>query len=345
VDPDSEPVREPTGGWPTIADYWPDAPHRMSPAPDYYDDTGRAEPPPSPPPGRVFAPAPPPRRARLRLLLGALAIVVLLGGGVLALGRVLMRDDGAAPITAGRDAVPPLSPAPIEAAPPSPPVSIAPEDPPPAPAGTSPSSKPKPKPTTAPAAALPFAAGTFELADNVAEINVTFASLGTDPVRVTVPDGSELEPRLSRDGSTVRLNAKDDGGNGTGRLDVRLNRRITWSLRMNGGAREQNFDLADGRLRRIDLNGGVATVVMALPVGSETLPIRMTGGVNTWTVTTARRVPVRVLLRDGGGQVVLNGDRTGALDRDTRLRDRRGDGGGLDIDAVAGLGTLIVASA
>jgi hypothetical protein len=58
-------------------------------------------------------------------------------------------------------------------------------------------------------------------------------------------------------------------------------------------------------------------------------------------------VPVKALLRDGGGKVILNGDRTDGIDRDTTLRDGGGDNdsGGLGIDAVAGLGTLIVAPA
>src|SRR3712207_8444269 len=32
------PLREPTGSWPRIADYWPDAPHRMSPPADVNPD-------------------------------------------------------------------------------------------------------------------------------------------------------------------------------------------------------------------------------------------------------------------------------------------------------------------
>jgi hypothetical protein len=54
------------------------------------------------------------------------------------------------------------------------------------------------------------------------------------------------------------------------------------------------------------------------------------------------------LLRDGGGLAVLNGDQTEGIDRNTRLRgdgDDKVESGGLDIDAVAGLGTLIVAPA
>jgi hypothetical protein len=117
---------------------------------------------------------------------------------------------------------------------------------------------------------------------------------------------------------------------------------------MSGGMREGNFSLASGMIRRIDLNGGAASFTMKLPTPGETLPIRMTGGVNRWTITTAKRVPVKVLLRDGAGDVVLNGDRTRGIDKNTVLSadgERGIESGGLGIDAVAGLGTLIVAPA
>src|SRR4029453_953202 len=78
----------------------------------------------------------------------------------------------------------------------------------------------------------PFSSGTFELVSDVTVINVTVAALGADPVRVPAPDGSGLKPKLSRDGSTVRLSAQEVDTDGSGRLDVRLNNKITWSLRM-----------------------------------------------------------------------------------------------------------------
>jgi hypothetical protein len=207
---------------------------------------------------------------------------------------------------------------------------------------------PTPSAAATSAATLPFSSGTFELVSDVAELNVSIAPLGADPVRITVPGGSGLQARLSRDGSTVRLTAKVTDDQGSGRVDVRLNSKVTWSLKMSGGMREGNFSLASGMIRRIDLNGGAASFTMKLPTPGETLPIRMTGGVNRWTITTAKRVPVKVLLRDGAGDVVLNGDRTRGIDKNTVLSadgERGIESGGLGIDAVAGLGTLIVAPA
>jgi len=333
-----------TAEWPHISDYWPDAPHRMSPRADYYPDSGdqaTAAPPAydeTPQPDRLISPPPPPARKGLRLLLGALAVLVFLGGSVVVLARLVLRDDAT---TASATPSPPAAAA--EPAP-SPPVSIATS---PAPPATAAANSPPQTVTIAPPATLPFTSGSFELASDVAVLNVSVAAIGTDPVRVSTPDGSGLKTRLTRDGSSVKLTAQVVDKNGSGQVDVQLNSKVTWSLRMTSGAREENFALAKAWLRRIDLIGGVARITMALPTPDETLPIRMTGGVNTWKISTPVRVPVQVLLRDGGGKVTLNGDEADGIKRNTTLRAGGGtnDSGGLGIDAVAGLGTLIVAPA
>jgi hypothetical protein len=338
-----------TGEWPRISDYWPDAPHRMGPRADYYpgDDPAPVTAPPAYPmpaqPSRLISPPPPPARKGLRILLGVVAIVVFLGGSVVVLGRMVLRNDETSvaasdpPATATTEA-----PTPAE---PNPPVSVVPQAPPS-------TAAPKPSATSAPATAgpdpqPPFSSGTFELVSDVAVLNVSIGAIGADPVRVSAPDGSGIKPALTRDGSTVRLTAKVSAGSaGTEPITVRLNSKITWSVRMTGGVRAADFALADGLVRRVDLIGGAARIDMELPTPDETLPIRMIGGVNTWTITTEDEVPVKALLRDGGGSVTLNGDRTRGIDRNTRLSaDGAGDveSGGLDIDAVAGLGTLIVA--
>ncbi|WP_433360471.1 hypothetical protein ACQPZX_26785 [Actinoplanes sp. CA-142083] len=349
----------PTGEWPRIADYWPDAPHRMGPQADYYPGDGPAEATAPEPhgnapyanepyttetqPSRLISPPPPPARKGLRFLLGVLAVTVFLGGSVIVLGRMVLRNDET---SVAVNTPPAAGTTPPATAGTNPPVSVEPQAPPTA--SAEPSSPATTKPATA-AADPPFSSGTFELGSDVAVLNVSVAAIGADPVRVSAPDGSGIKPELDRDGSTVRLTATvAEGSEGTEPITVRLNSKITWSVRMTGGVRNAKFSLANGWVRRIDLNGGAARIDMSLPTSGETLPIRMTGGVNTWNITTAKEVPVKVLLRDGGGQVTLNGDRTRGIDRDTRLRADGADdveSGGLDIDAVAGLGTLIVAPA
>jgi len=325
----------PTGSLPRIADYWPDAPHRMQPEADYYPDSvedSRPVTPAYPSPPRVIGAPPQPRRRRgLRIVLAMLAVLVFLGGAVLVLARMVLGSAGPAPVTTA-------APEPVIAAPaPSAPVSIAPAPTDPPPATTAP---PPPAPTVA---ALPFTSGSFELAGDVTELTVSIADLGTDPIRATTAAGSGLKLRTTVGDGVAKLSA-DPAGKGNGRVEVRLNKKVTWSVRMSGGVRDGTFTLTGGSIRRIDLTGGAARLTMTLPTPGETLPIRMSGGVNTWRITTATEVPVTVLLRKGAGEVALNGHRTRNIKRDTRVRDGNG-GGGLDIDAVAGLGTLTVAPA
>ncbi|GAA2656221.1 hypothetical protein [Paractinoplanes durhamensis] len=329
--------------WPRISDYWPDAPHRMGPAADWYPDgdetAGAASPPYTQEPDlpQLISPPPRPRRGGLRFFLAALAAVVFLGGSVLVLARMVLRNDASpeAAVTAQPTAALPADPQ-------NPPVSVQPA-PDPSAVTSAPSAAAS---TSAPAAALPFTSGTFELTGNVVELNVTIAALGTDAVQVSTPDGSGLDPKVAIDGDTLKVNANPDGSKGNGRLDVKLNGKVTWALRMSGGMTTGNFALGNAKLRRIDLNGGANRFQMSLPTPDETLPIRMTGGVGTWEITTADKVPLSVLLRQGAGEVQLNGNRVRNIKRNTNVRADGGAGvesGGLGIDAVAGLGTLTVA--
>jgi hypothetical protein len=236
---------------------------------------------------------------------------------------------GAEPVTSA-------SPQPAIAAPaPSAPVSIE-------PAPTGPPATTAPPPTTA---ALPFTSGGFELVGDVTELTVSIADLGTDPIRATTPAGSGLKLRTTVGDGVAKLFADPTGAKGGGRVDVRLNRQVTWSVRMTGGVRDGTFVLTGGSIRRIDLTGGAARLTMTLGTPEETLPIRMTGGVNTWRITTATEVPVSVLLRQGAGEVTLNGHRTRNIKRNTNVRDGAVGNGGVGIDCVAGVGTLTVASA
>lgn len=347
--PVPNPRPESTGSLPNISDYWPDAPHRMGPAADWYPDGTEPAETASPPyagepqPSLLISPPPRPPRRGLRLFLAVLAALVFLGGSVLVLARMVLRDDP--PPQAGVTAAPvPEQPDGGVPADQNPPVSV---EPAPSPTASAPAATTAP--TSAPAAtsaapaALPFTSGTFELTDNVVELNVTIGDLGTDAVRFSSPAGSGLRPRLSVAGGTAKLDPNADGSKGSGRLDVRLNSKVTWAIKMTGGVTRATWDLADARLRRVDLGGGASRLTMVLGKLGDRLPIRMSGGVNTWQITTADRVPVSVLLRDGGGKVVLFGRTTDGVSRNTRLTDGSGDGG-LDIDAVAGLGTLTVAA-
>nr|WP_221375348.1 hypothetical protein [Actinoplanes polyasparticus] len=198
-------------------------------------------------------------------------------------------------------------------------------------------------PTTPVAGAAPaFTAGTFDLVSNVTELNLTLGRPAGGPIRASTPPGSGITPATSVDGTEVRLTARPTGAPGPGRLDVLLDERITWTIRMNGGVHAATFVLTGGMVRAVDLTGGADTVYLALPDAARALPIRMSGGVREWSIQTEGEVPVRVQARSGAGVVSLYGRRESGIARNTTLT--AGDGSGLEVTAAAGFGSLAVSS-
>ncbi|AGL16793.1 hypothetical protein [Actinoplanes sp. N902-109] len=331
----SAPDQSPSGPvLPDIAAYWPDAPHRMGPAADRYEDPAaepvradaglftRIAPVPAPAPAGRPAPLaePPRRRRRTPALLGAGSAVLLLVGA----GLVLARRDA--------DPAPPRAAAPPPAATAVPPAAS------PSPATGSPRST-----TTGPAA--PPAALEFELVDDTTRLSVRTAALGADKFRVSTPPDAGITARAALTGGVVRLTVGPGGSPGSGRVDVQLSDRVTWRLRMTGGVERASFDMGRGTVSRIDLTGGAATIDLTLDQQRATVPVRMTGGVHEWRIRTGQVAPARVAVRRGAGDVILYDRRRSEIRKGTTLRS--GDIAqtpGLDIDAVGGIGTLTIAS-
>ena len=324
--------------WPNIADYWPDAPQRMGPPADVHEDPAAAPTRIAPAlPEEVLRPLPAEpaggarsRRRRVRPLLGAAAaVLVLLGGGAVAYRKVADRNT-----STGAKSVPPpvVTSAPARSGSPAPIV----VQPPPSPAGsTRPSSSPSPTATVP-------ATGTFWLVDDVSEISVSMARVNGGIARVGVPDGSDAVPRATAKGNTIRLAVGSRHRGGSTQIAVQLDNRISWAIRLGGGARRMTLDLRGALLRSVSFEQGVARIDLTLPRLSSTLPIRMADGVHDWRIRTDGEVAVDVLARHGGGKVVVYGRDRGPLGRGERLRvDGRA---GIDVDAVGGFGTLTVAA-
>ncbi|WP_250029447.1 hypothetical protein [Paractinoplanes maris] len=300
--------------FPRIADYWPD-PARIPDTPE----------------------KPGPSRRRTRLIAGAAGALLVLGVGAFALTRLTGDEDPAPTPTAAAD------PGIIVGVTPNPPVSIA-----PAPTSAAPTT-PSPAPSSSPPAAPPgppFAAGTFVLASDLTELNVTLGRPARNGVaRVASPDGSGVIPDARLDGTSLELTAKpDDDEDGSGRVDVVLDDRITWTVRMEGGVKRGMFAMAGGRVRDFYFEGGADRLELTLPRQQRQIEIRMAGGVRRWHIGTEGEFRIKVKLRKGAGEVDLNGDRDKGVDRGETLRARGSDddSGGLRIEAVAGIGSLSV---
>ncbi|MEV8504046.1 hypothetical protein AB0368_04330 [Actinoplanes sp. NPDC051475] len=181
-------------------------------------------------------------------------------------------------------------------------------------------------------------AAALELVDGAKTVTLRTADLGDDLYRISTPAGA---PRADeRDGKVrVRLDGTPEA------VDVALNTRVRWDLRVAGGAQLSTIDLTGARVGGVDLSGGASRINLTLPEPDGTLSVRMSGGVSLFDVRTAGSAPVRVRLGSGASQVVLDGrtHRGVAAGRTFTPPSWAGTTDRVDVDAVAGLSALTVA--
>ncbi|MEE3922303.1 hypothetical protein V2I01_40530 [Micromonospora sp. BRA006-A] len=105
----------------------------------------------------------------------------------------------------------------------------------------------------------------FELVDGLTRLTLRADDLGDDLYRIGAPDGSGVTPRPQLVGDRVRLRIEENGRPGPAAVEVVLNSRVTWRLRLIGGVSEQRLDLGEARLAGIDLVGGASRTRLLLP--------------------------------------------------------------------------------
>ena len=300
---------------PNIADYWPDAPHRSG---NRWE--GVLPVPPGAPAPRMQGdrPTPPDRRWLQRpvLVTGAVALSVVFGTVLAA--RPLADSE----IRQQQQAALPPSPVALEpqfAAPPKPPPLLL-----------------SPVPSLPPSVP-PVRTARLEFVSGVTALTVRTVDLGGDNFLVTSPDGSPLEVGTTFADGVLRVDVTKT----TGSVEVRLSERIVWHLQLAAGVKSALFDTTSGTVSRIDLDGGAERIDLVLGRLAGVVGVRMTGGVGTWTIRTAGQVPARVTVGDGAGNVTVYDDRRGGTGGGTVIRSGDlGSGPGLDVEAVAGMGSL-----
>ncbi|WP_432906794.1 hypothetical protein ACQP1S_13600 [Micromonospora matsumotoense] len=185
---------------------------------------------------------------------------------------------------------------------------------------------------------------TFELMDGVTSFRLRTDDLGADLYRISSPADAGLTPRPEVSGDRVQLRVTRRDKAGRGVVDVVLNSRLTWRLRLIGGVSDHVLDLTGARLSGLELIGGAARVDLRLPPTTGTRTVRMTGGVNQFVIRAPDGPPVRVRASAGAGSVVWYGDRRDGLARGATVGspdwDRSPDR--LYLDLVAGANTVTV---
>jgi hypothetical protein len=229
---------------------------------------------------------------------------------------------------------------------------------------TAPRASPAPTtaPATAPATARPSPAadrhsisapvngrrtGTFELVSNATAVNLRAAALGGDLYRISTPAAGTAVPRVSTGDAGIRLFLEHTTKGADTTVDVVLNSRVRWNLLITGGVRDSVLNLSGTAVGRVDLNGGTTRTDLTLPDPDGTMRVRMTGGANRLRVFTAGLVPARVRIRQGAGKVVFDGHTDNGVARGSVFASPgfAGSTDRIDVDAVAGAGTLTLGPA
>jgi hypothetical protein len=313
---------------PSISDYWPDAPHRMGPEADTFENRvpdntascpGRAKPVQG---ARDTVPiVVKPRDKAYGKMVGRgvfalLAVVLLAAGGVL-----FQRFNQRA--TSSSQALPPPTTATSSAAPgPAQPIG---------------------NERTAPLGGLEKA--TFEMVTDTSNLTLRVSDLGDDLYRIATADDAAVKPRVTLNDGRVRLFLDRTGRSGAEEVEVLLSTEIQWHLTLSGGLRQGKIELAGARVDGVDLAGDATRIALTLPRPDGTLAVTMSGGVNTFELNADRGVPVRIRTREGAGQVKVDGRTDNGVARGRQFLDTGWEKSTdrVDLDAVAGVGKINLA--
>jgi hypothetical protein len=148
---------------------------------------------------------------------------------------------------------------------------------------------------------------TLEVVGASAVLRVTSADLGETLFDIVTTDRGAV-PVLTDDKRGSRLALIPTGEAGTAGVEIRLNAKVAWTLRLTGDAAERNLDLRSGGLRGIEVGGGTTHVVLQLPEPKGTVALSVSGPVGELVVRTRAGTPVRFRLGGGAESAVVDGN-------------------------------------
>lgn len=147
----------------------------------------------------------------------------------------------------------------------------------------------------------------FELVSGVRKVTVRGGTAAGDLYRISTPRGGGTVPQVERRGTRIALRLVPSGRNGPDEVDILLNRRVAWDLRLTGGAAVRVVDASGFGLRGLAVSTGSTRTELSLPKPAGRVPIRLAGGVDTLSVRLPAGVHARVVIGEGAGRVVIDG--------------------------------------
>ena len=136
------------------------------------------------------------------------------------------------------------------------------------------------------------------------------------------------------------------GGGGPSRLVVVVNRSVTWSIFLEGGASDERVNLRGARIDVVGLGAGVSQARVTLPRPTGTDLLRVTSGASRLVVDVPRGYPTRVHVKGGASSVRIGSTRHTGIGPVARY-DAPGYAAArnrIDVEIEAGVSALSVAS-
>ncbi|MFC3383015.1 hypothetical protein [Couchioplanes azureus] len=186
---------------------------------------------------------------------------------------------------------------------------------------------------------------TFALASGADVVRVSVADLGGELFDVSTPGDSAAAPDVDVDGTSVVTRLRKTGKAGPSLVTVLLARDVRWHVRLVGGASDEAVDLTGAaRGGDVELGAGTSRAEVTLPAAAGTQKVAVNGGASLLEVRLAGSAPVRVAVRDGAGDVTIDGQAQSGIAEGflhvapgwETARDR------FDIDVASGVSSLTV---
>jgi hypothetical protein len=190
------------------------------------------------------------------------------------------------------------------------------------------------------------ATSSLDLESGVSAVDITTGDLNGRLLTVATPATSGQVPSLTTGpNGIVRVDlAHVTGGSGPATLAVVLDRSVTWSVFLDGGASTERLNLRGASANVVDLGAGVSRAQITLPRPTGTDLLRLTGGATRLVIDVPRGSPTRVHVKGGASTV-----RIGSVTHTGIGGSKTYDSGGyatatdrIDLEIESGVSALVV---
>jgi hypothetical protein len=187
---------------------------------------------------------------------------------------------------------------------------------------------------------------SLDLESGVSAVVVTTGDLHGALLTAITPGTSGLVPSLTTGANgIVRVDLPHaSGGGGPAKLVVVLDRSVTWSVFLDGGASAERLDLRGASTNVVDLGAGVSRASITLPRPTGTDLLRMTGGATRLSIGVPRGSATRVHVKGGASSVRIGSVTHTGVDGSVTY-DSHGYAGAhdrIDLEIEAGVSALAV---